>query len=888
LGQLIKNVNSKQFSRSWKVYLLSDVCTDYTWAYDSLSAMKADDAALLRAELDAGTRYNLVHSRQVDYFLEAYPYLADQLFTAIRAGRITLNPVRNMTLFGNMSLEEIVRSFYPARRLARRYGLDDHFANIQETPTAPWILPTIFANIGVKHLVRSLLPYECPWVKLLMEPPVYWWEGPDGSRVLVRLRKEDYVEGSFVLKGVDASGVEAINLALHERILPEYEAHGDYPFDAIGLVGCYGDLSPKSKEFPARKAAAIATYNAQGWNNPQLIDATYAEFWADIVRQIAEKDISLPVIRGDYGTSWEAWPACLAVDFAGYRRAQARAMLADHLTAILSVISPTQHMFRNHRLEAAWDALLSLSDHAWNGSSDDSRKLNASLRRSWQQEANVGFDAVIAAGMHTLASHIPTDSDSLLFFNHHSWQCTSLARLSGKIPAALHDPLTGIDIPVQETLEQGERAGYCVVPEVPEIGYRILSFSLESPLTLYPSPLKGRGESDFLSQQERDGVRESSASISSPFYNLTLDPASGAIASLYDKTHQVELVDSAGSYKLNEAIYTTAPAGTSGPYTLYHPANFDGAVEQRPTLVGIEPVVEGVVFNEIKVHNKIGTVKMTTTYRLYHALDRIDICNEVQKPTASGKEQLDFAFPFNIPDRQVRLETPGAIIDPAAERPPGAGQSVHAVRCFMDLFNADYGVTLVMIDNGLAQFGRGPNGPLTGEDPVVFDPNAALFCLALDNVYDWNESIHDQGGVTHFTFRYRIQGHAGGFDPVAAIRFGWDDDLVVQSIPGAQTGDLPVGACSFVLLSPQNVILTGMRAGDAGEREQSGGLVLRLWEVSGEAATATIETHGLGSIREARQIDLLETDLEPLPVQAGKVKLPVNGRGLGALKIGFD
>ena len=42
-------------------------------------------------------------------------------------------------------------------------------------------------------------------------------------------------------------------------------------FSAIGLLGCYGDLAPNTKDLPAKKVATIAAYNAQGWEYPSLM-----------------------------------------------------------------------------------------------------------------------------------------------------------------------------------------------------------------------------------------------------------------------------------------------------------------------------------------------------------------------------------------------------------------------------------------------------------------------------------------------------------------------------------------------------------------------------------------------------------------------------------------
>ncbi|MDQ3413154.1 MAG: hypothetical protein M3509_13665, partial [Chloroflexota bacterium] len=373
--------------RPWTYFLLSDTCTDCTWVYDSEDDVRRADAALTAAELDLAERlaggphrqeshYNFVHAREAEYFVEIYPEQADRLYDHVRRGTITLNPIYNMAITCAMSLEELIRQLYPARALALKEGLDIGYANHQETPTIAWIMATVLAESGVGHLVKSILPYECPWAARLEEPPIFIWEGPDGSRVLVRRRNTDYVEGRFVLKGLRAT-----NSALHDQIAPAYEALGDdYPFDAIALIGCYGDLDGVSGDAPARKAATIAAYRAQGWDYPRLVDASHKQFWDAIEAQIAARGISLAVVNGDHGASWDAWPACLAHDAAGWRRAQERAATADKLAAIAASLEPD--WLRDHKpgLDQGWRNLIYLADHAWNGANDANRELNARLR----------------------------------------------------------------------------------------------------------------------------------------------------------------------------------------------------------------------------------------------------------------------------------------------------------------------------------------------------------------------------------------------------------------------------------------------------------------------------------------------------------------------------
>ena len=142
---------------------------------------------------------------------------------------------------------------------------------------------------------------------------------------------------------------------------------------------------------PAKKAAVIAEYNAQGWEYPRLVNASHKQFWDDIDRQIAERSIELPVYRGDYGHGWDSWPLCLAHDFAGWRRAQERANTADRLAAIASRFSLMRHAAMAETLVDGWLNLISLHDHAWNGANDANRAANAAFRRRWQTKANAAF-----------------------------------------------------------------------------------------------------------------------------------------------------------------------------------------------------------------------------------------------------------------------------------------------------------------------------------------------------------------------------------------------------------------------------------------------------------------------------------------------------------------
>jgi hypothetical protein len=849
---VVETVTPLGHHRPWTVFLLSDLCTDHTWVYDNDEDVRRDDAAITAAEMDVAesladgatgqeSHFNLVHTLSAQYFLETYPEQADRFFEHVRRGTITLNPIYNMVTTGNLSLEELIRQLYPARALALREGLDIGYANHQETPTIAWITATVLAGSGVNHLVKSILPYECPWAARLEEPPVFLWEGPDGSRVLVRRRNTDYVEGQFVLRGLRPT-----NTALHDRICPEYEALGDaYPFDAIGLVGSYGDLDRVGRDWPARKAATVAAYNDQGWDYPKLIDASHKQFWDAIDAQIAARDIALPVSRGDYGAAWDAWPACLAHDAAGWRRAQERAATADKLAVVAATLDPQRLAALKAGLAAGWQNMTFLADHAWNGANDANRALNAALRRRWQMAANGCFDGIIDDSLRTLAEHVPGgDGDRILVFNGLGWPRDGVVRIDGEEGETVVDVATGDVVPTQQVRGDDGSALVFEARGVPAVGYRVFARSTAPP-PARPSPWQS-----------------GPAFLEGPFYRVEISPETGGIVSLYDKARGRELVDRDSPYHLNQCLYWS-----------------DGT-EHTPRAATIAHGEAGPVFAEVHVRGALKNTEWHATITLFANIDRVDICNELRKRPTSERQELDFAFPFAVPDRRYRFEAPGAIVEAGRDQLPGAGQAVTVVRHFVDVANDEFGATLAMADSFLIEFGH----RTTLEDPLQPDPsNSTVLALALDNVIDWDESIRDQAGIDRFVFRYAVRGHAGPFSAPDAVRFGWEDnnELLTVPLPAGQRGSLPDDVHGFVAVDQDDAILTTLKLGE------DDGIVARLWNCADDTDAVTIDAAGIGVMRPiaaASRTDLLERDTEAIPVRDGRLGVPLPPRGLATVR----
>src|SRR5207249_1301634 len=207
---------------------------------------------------------------------------------------------------------------WPAGRFAREHGLGYLSAQLTDVPGQTLTLPSVLAASGVRYLATGpnperavpLLPEaEAMRVGLTGEwttyPQLYWWEGPDGSRVL---HWRAYHYGDALRFGFDV-GPDAMARRLSDWLLtnPVLVSPG-YPYDVALLYGAQWDnalmderLVDNFEEFRRRYAY------------PRLVAGRAEDFFRDVERRFGTK---LPVRRGDTGLYWEDGAASTGAELA--------------------------------------------------------------------------------------------------------------------------------------------------------------------------------------------------------------------------------------------------------------------------------------------------------------------------------------------------------------------------------------------------------------------------------------------------------------------------------------------------------------------------------------------------------------------------------------------
>ncbi|NLY00323.1 MAG: hypothetical protein GXY83_29855, partial [Rhodopirellula sp.] len=242
---------------------------------------------------------NYVNSRQGER-------LAD-FFRFAKEGRLGVQALYGNMLTGLCSAEEACRLTAYAHKLFREHGVPFQSAMITDLPTQEATLPMILSESGIRYF--SCGDNDGRFKQMPHNRP-YWWEGPDGSRVLM-MQMRGY--GHAYRWGLDA-GVETARWRI-AAALAEYDQRTDYPFDAVFLHGAFCDnlaLNPKLAEV------------CRDWNEryafPKIILCRNAEFFEYIEKKYGEQ---LPAYRGSGGTYWEDGAGSSARETALTRNAQA-------------------------------------------------------------------------------------------------------------------------------------------------------------------------------------------------------------------------------------------------------------------------------------------------------------------------------------------------------------------------------------------------------------------------------------------------------------------------------------------------------------------------------------------------------------------------------------
>src|SRR5207249_4927587 len=283
--------------RRWTLYWLSSNHTDvgYTDLQERCLEVhrKNLDAALARLATHPDYHWSAECALQVLSYVEnRSPAAGDALVQAIRDGKVGFGAVFANLLTGILDHETFARVIWPAGLFARERGLGYLSAQITDVPGQTLTFPTVLAASGVRYLASGpnperavpLLPEaEATRYKLLGEwtpyPQLYWWEGPDGSRVL---HWRAYHYGDALRFGFDVSA-ETMARRLSDWLLtnPVLVSPG-YPYD-VALLYRAAQLAARAADLLALWDERTEAHDAEGAGRTRRRADERRQIWRDLL-----------------------------------------------------------------------------------------------------------------------------------------------------------------------------------------------------------------------------------------------------------------------------------------------------------------------------------------------------------------------------------------------------------------------------------------------------------------------------------------------------------------------------------------------------------------------------------------------------------------------------
>jgi hypothetical protein len=741
---------------------------------------------------------------------EQDPVRKQRIEAAIREGSLAVHALPATLHTESFDLEDLVRSLHYSSRLARDYGRPLSISGkMTDVPEHSWVLPTVMAHAGIKFLQIGCNS-ACQYPRF---PRLFWWEGPDGSRILC-----------------------------------------NYTVD-------YGSGITPPPDWPSRNyLAMIMTGDNHGPPSPQEVENVRAEIAKrlpgakmicgsldDFARAVLAENPSLPVVRGDTPDTWIHGLLSMPEETKIARNIRplepALDALDTHLKSYGLKTDPLAKVLAN-----AYEGSFLYGEHTWgmNGEFGGRRiwpfeewkkKLPVEHQKKFLQsfEDHGNYirtsQTIVQRELNTrldhLAKSVNAEGERIIVWNALPWARSGMVDVDGKSLYA---------------------------EDVPPNGYKT-----------YPAH---SGALAMPVLNDPPGV------LTTPFYTVTFDLTRGGIASLIEKKTGQELADKSSPYALGQFLherfsknevdrffkaYSRMPGGWAlddlGKPGMPEPGSCTPALENvhatapgQPNLGAMgKPGIPEAAYRAVTPANWTMQVQHTAdtdvavltagdtkdlakAYTLTFTFSRhsnaVDVeWNVTDKTPDKMPEGGWLCFPFAIIDPLFTVGRLGGPINPATmDLVPGANRHLMAISSGVAMTGSDQrGVALCPLDSPLISLEK----PGLWWWSMDFVPKtSSVFVNLYNNMWNTNFPLWQEGSWSN-----RVR-----FWPLLNEKAS--ESLAVQSMEArlpllaasanSKAGPLPT-TFTGLTLSRKGVMVTAFGADPDG----NSGTLLRVWEQAG-------------------------------------------------------
>jgi alpha-mannosidase len=753
---------------------------------------------------------------------------------AFKTGRFVVHALPFSLHTELLEPEDLVRGLGFASRVCRAAGRPlPRDAKMTDVPCHTWILPTLLRHAGVAFLhLGGNAACAPPRV-----PALFWWQGPDGSRLLT-MHNVGY--GTSTIPPADWSYQTWLAL----------EATGDN----------HGPPSPDEvRQVLGRLARELPGVKVRIGRLSDFADAIVAER-ADV-----------PVVRGDMPDTWIHGPMCDPQGGKVARNVRPAIAAAESLNTLLRATGVrTPDVAKT--VAQAYEKSLLYSEHTWGGAlywvtsydqhmkwgygaefqADRAAGRFRRLEQSWAEHTAYIENArdlvapVLTHELQALAKAVGVEGKRVVVFNPLPWKRDGLVTVELPGAAVALKPVDGGPA-VSSVADQGGL--HFMARDVPPLGYRTYV------------PTSAGMPSSSLEVDSR------TTRIENRWFRVTLDPARGAIRSLIDKRSGREMVDSAAPHGFGQYLYERFDSRDVAAFVdAYVKFKADWAINElgKPNLptaaklpyhaaspgqctIRFERTEEAVAAVMRSAPSDDIAHAVSTRVILHAGQPYVDL--EVtlhDKPADAWPEAGWICLPWRVAKPQFRVGRVGSVIDPTRDIVPGANRHVVAVNTGVAVFDGQGGgAGLCAVDSPLVSL----DTPGCWRYSTDFVPrNAAVYVNLFNN--QWSTNFRLWNGGT-WVSRVRLW---------AFSRFDTESCLVTPALEAryplfgaaasGPAGRLPP-AQRGLEMSARGTLVSAF-----GPNPDGDGLLLRLWELAGRAGDCTVRLPPAMYVDNVQPVDL--------------------------------
>ena len=716
-------------------------------------------------------------------------------------------------------LENLVRGLSYASEINRSHGLPPpRDAKLTDVPSHSWILPTLLKNAGIDFLHIGCNPGSAsPEI-----PDLFWWEGPDGSRLLTLYWAEYYGSGILPPKGWP-----------HKTWLAMIHTHENS-----------GAPTPE-------EVAKLLKTAKEEMPNVNIKIGHLSDFYDLLMKENPE----LPVISKDMPDTWIHGYMSMPQETKLSKRLQRETYDTEILNTQLSQWLKVDQPIETYIDEAVENMILydehtfglAMShgnQHYW--TYNDEFRIHNSLgyydliEGSWEEKGNRIKEAeriitpLLRRELKQLASSVEVDGKRIVVYNPLPWARDGRVHMFSGVYQkkfkiyGLKDSETGHLISVYEDYNFISFD----VESIPSMGYKTYIPILE--------PIEKRSYQIIDKDQN---------SIENQYFKLKINSETGSISSIYDLKKGKELVDQNSEEGFASYIYEQIGQEQLDSYnneyikpgaegwandemirpSVSHSGNwvFKGKCER----IEYKDMGNAVRASVICNLNDSESQKYTVSYTLYENQPYIEITWGIHGKRPNPVPEAGWlSFPFALENPEYRLYRTGGIVDPQKEFIKRSNHEFYFLNTSMTMFDQSGGGVVLNC----------PDAPGISIDyPGLFKfsetkdlSTGKVYANLYNNQWGTNftEWIEGSFSSTFYIWNYDAYNSEESFiTPSEETRiplYGMYFDGKKGGLPPSQGG---------ISLSRKGVLLTAF-----GENRDGEGTILRLWEQAGNGGICNI------------------------------------------------